>query len=302
MTKTWDVVVVGGTFSEFVFAGLSGWPNPGEEVFAPTMHREIGGAPITACGLARLGRKVALLTCIGSEDYDAFAKRLDSCGVDPSLVYRSTGTAVTVSLSTSQDRSFLTWPGANRDLPILLDREDVREKLMQSTHIHVAMMPDHLQAQSLFGQLREAGCSLSFDVGWDPAWLQDANTVQVLRQTDFFLPNEKEAETISGKSRPAGMLRWFAEAGLPCAVVKRGGCGSVMIHGGKFYEEPSIAVDVVDTTGAGDCFDAGFLHSMLAGDAPQDWLRLGNRCGALSTRALGGIDAFPTLQELEEIV
>jgi sugar/nucleoside kinase (ribokinase family) len=302
MTKTWDVIVVGSSFIDFVFTGLPEWPRIGEEVFAQIMHREIGGAAITACGLGRLGRKVALLTCLGNEDQEWFFRRLESCHVDASLVRRSPKpTAVTVSLSTSRDRSFLSYSGANAELPNLLDHEHVQRTLAQAAHIHFAMMPDHPQAQSLFRQLRGAGCSISLDVGWDEAWLRDQNTVETLRQTDFFLPNEKEAQIISGKRAPEEMLRWFTEARIGCVAVTLGNRGSVMVHGSNFYEEPSIPVDVVDTTGAGDCFNAGFLHSVLASEAPRDWLRFGNLCGALSTRALGGIAGFPTLEELEEM-
>jgi sugar/nucleoside kinase (ribokinase family) len=303
MTKTWDVIVVGHSFVDLVFSGIQFWPKIGEEAFAQSMYREIGGAAITACGLGRLGRKTALFTCVGSEDREWYFRRLESCHVDTSLVHGSEEpTAVTVSLSTSQDRSFLSYWGANAGLAALLDSEEWREALTRAAHIHFAMMPQHAQAQSLFKQVRRAGSSISLDVGWNEAWLRHPDTVGILRQIDFFLPNEKEARTITGKSEPEEMLQWFKEAGIGCVAVTLGNRGSVIVHEGSFYEVPSIAVDVLDTTGAGDCFNAGFLHSMLGGDPPRDWLRLGNLCGALSTRAAGGIAGFPTPQELKETV
>jgi len=302
MTKTWDVTVVGHSFIDFVFSGIQSWPNIGEESFAQSVCREIGGVAITACGLGRLGRKTALLTCVGNEDQEWFFRRLEGCHVDTSLVDRSENpTAVTVSLSTSQDRSFLSSWGANAGLAGLLDREEWRETLTRAAHIHFAMMPQHAQAQSLFRQLRAVGCSISLDVGWNETWLRNPETLGILRQVDFFLPNEKEARTITGKSEPEEMLRWFKQAGVGCVAVTLGSRGSAMVHEGRFYLVPSVPVDVVDTTGAGDCFSAGFLHSMLDGDLPGDWLRLGNLCGALSTRAAGGIAGFPTPQELKEI-
>jgi sugar/nucleoside kinase (ribokinase family) len=301
MTSNWDAIVAGHSFIDFVFSGIQGWPKIGEEAFARSVYREIGGAAITACGLGRLGRKTGLFTCVGNDDQEWFCRRLEGCHVDTSLVHGSEKpTAVTVSLSTSQDRSFLSYWGANTGLPGLLDREEWREVLTRAAHVHFAMMPHHAQAQSLFKQLRGSGASISLDVGWNEAWLRNPETVTILRQIDFFLPNEKEARTITGKNEPEEMLRWFKQEGIGCVAITLGSRGSAMVHGGSFYEMPSIPVEVLDTTGAGDCFNAGFLHSMLDGDPPRDWLQLGNLCGALSTRAAGGIAGFPTLQELKE--
>ena len=301
MTKTWEVIVVGHSFIDFVFSGVQSWPKIGEETFARSMHREIGGAAITACGLGRLGRKTALFTCVGNEDREWYLGKLTSCGVDTSLVHESTKpTALTVTLSTPHDRSFLSYWGANAGLAPLLDSEGWRETLTRASHVHFAMMPEHNQARSLFEQVRRAGSSVSLDVGWNEGWLKHPDTVDLLRLIDFFLPNEKEARAITGKNAPEEMLRWFKEAGIGCAAVTLGNRGSVIVCDGTYLEASPIPVEVLDTTGAGDCFNAGFLHSMLAGDHPRDWLRLGNLCGALSTRAAGGIAGFPTPQELKE--
>lgn len=301
MKKKWDVIVVGNSFLDFIFTGLPGWPGPGEEVFAQAMRRDMGGATIIASGLGRLGRKVALLTCVGDVDHAWFNRNLEGSHVDTSLVHTSDKpTAVTFSVPTTEDRSLFSCSGADADLPILLERKDARDALFHASLVHFAMTP-HLQAPTLFAELRAARCLISLDAGGDKVWMQDRGICKLLQQTDFFLPNEKEAQLISGRQQPKEILQWFETFGSRCTVVKRGGHGSVMQMDGVSYEEPPVAVDLVDTTGAGDSFDAGFIHSMLSGDQPQEWLRLGNLCGALSTRAAGGIAAFPTLEEVGAI-
>jgi sugar/nucleoside kinase (ribokinase family) len=94
------------------------------------------------------------------------------------------------------------------------------------------------------------------------------------------------------------MLQAFANAGAQTVTLKLGANGSALWHEGKFYFAAPHNVTPLDTTGAGDCFDAGFLFAWLQGQAPAECLRVANLCGALSTRALGGIAAFPTKDEL----
>lgn len=94
------------------------------------------------------------------------------------------------------------------------------------------------------------------------------------------------------------MLQVFADAGLQTVALKLGANGSALLHEGKFYFSAPHNLTSLDTTGAGDCFDAGFLFAWLNGKAPTECLRIANVCGALSTRALGGIAAFPQFDEL----
>ncbi len=302
MTKEWDVIVVGHTFVDYVFTGLPEWPGPGEEVFARDLRKEIGGAAITACGLGRLGHKVALLTSVGAEDSEWLLQKLEHSRVDTSLVrFSQQPTALTVSLSTTADRALFSHWGAAAELPQLLQEQSVRGTLARSGVLHFGMTNDQEQHQALFQELRAAGCLISMDTGWNKPWLQDRRTLALLQQTDFFLPNQKEAQLITGVSAPQEMLHWFAQAGLRGVALKLGPSGSVLLHAGNIYEQPSIRVDAVDTTGAGDCFNAGFIHSLLAGAPPQEWLRVGNLCGAFSTRAVGGVAGFPTLDEVRNI-
>ena len=144
--------------------------------------------------------------------------------------------------------------------------------------------------------LRQRGTTVSIDVGWQVEWLDDPRVLDALRSVDWFLPNEHEAEHMTGESESRRMLEWFAMRGIQ-AVVKLGPRGSAVLDDGGYLEVPAIAVDPVDTTGAGDCFNAGFLYGLLNGLPRAEVLRWANVCGGLSTRAAGGLAGFPVLEE-----
>jgi sugar/nucleoside kinase (ribokinase family) len=115
--------------------------------------------------------------------------------------------------------------------------------------------------------------------------------------TDVFLPNAEEAARIAGAEDSEAAARALASrAGV--VVVKAGVDGAIAIEGDLLARAPAVAIDGVDATGAGDAFDAGFLASRLAGDPLERSLAIANACGALSTRALGGVDAQPTMDEV----
>ncbi|MFN7945522.1 MAG: carbohydrate kinase family protein [Blastocatellia bacterium] len=299
----WDVITVGDVFTDLVMSGFPRWPQPGEESFAAALHREAGGgAAITACGLARLGVRVALLAVIG-RDGDWLIERLKSCGVDDELIHRPGGdyAGLTVSVSTAEDRAFFTYAGSNLVLPELLAADAAaRSELSRARHIHLAfpVMPELLT--EIATTLHDAGCTVSLDVGWHPDWLSSARTLPALREVDLFLPNEREAELMTGHSEPEKMLRAFADAGLRTVALKLGTSGSALLTNGEIIFCPPVSVDPVDTTGAGDCFDAGFIYGWLNDRTPDECLRTGNICGALSTRGFGGIEPFPAREELNK--
>ena len=301
MTKEFDVMAVGDVFTDLVMTGFAAWPQPGEEALAKHLHRDIGGgAAITACGTARLGLRTALCAAVGADADGWWLARLRGCGVDERLMRRHEHetTALTVSVSTAQERAFFTYPGANRALPDLLREPSIQAALTAARHVHIASALDHELLLALTNLLHDAQCTVSLDVGWMPEWLTQQRSLAALRAIDFFLPNEREAALLTGAADYAKMLRAFADAGLRCVVLKLGAAGAALLSDGAIHFAPSLEVAAVDTTGAGDCFDAGFIAARLNDKSPTECLRLGNLCGALSTRAPGGIAAFPTADEL----
>jgi sugar/nucleoside kinase (ribokinase family) len=295
--KAVDVVVAGELFTDLLMTGFDFWPEPGREAFAKGFHREIGGgAAITACGLARLGVRTRVLGVVGT-DGDWLTNRLALRGVDTSAIRIDPleATAFTVVATSPADRAFLTYPGANRGLPATL-----REGFGEARHVHLACAPTLDTASELFTTIHENGCTISLDAGWHEQWLADPRLLTTLPLVDIYFPNETEAQRITGESAPVEMLRRFSEHGVRRVALKLGANGAGLLWDGEILWSGPRQVTAVDTTGAGDCFDAGFLYAWLKGDSPEMCLRTANVCGGLSTEAYGGIEGFPNPKRLAE--
>jgi len=302
-TSTWDVVVVGDFFMDIVMADFYRLPQLGEEAFARKLRHEIGGgAAITACGLARLGVNVAVLGVVGREDGMWIVKRLMAAGVNAMALehHPTEPSGITVSVSTPEDRAFFTYYGANERLPFLLREPEARALMSSARHVHFACGPDPELDGDLFEELHREHCRVSLDVGWHVPWLEDPANLALLRQCDMFFPNEREGERLTGETDPSLMLGTLAERGVPAVGLKLGARGAKLLWKQRIYAVPPWPVAPIDTTGAGDSFDAGFIYEWLRGGSPEECLQTAAICGALSTRALGGIDGFPTAGELRE--
>ena len=301
MNRRWNVALFGDSFVDHVLSGFRRWPQPGEEAFAQNYRREGGGGAVnTACGLARLGRKSALFSIAGQDDGDWLIQRIQEFGVDTSQMLRGDlPTGLTVSVSAPEERAFFTYRGVNAALDTLLTDPSLPERLAESQHVHFAFAPQREAGIALFEKLRSAGCAVSLDTGWHEDWLRDPSSIEVIRRTSVFFPNEREAQAITGRKDPGQMLDFFALHGAGCVVIKLGRMGAVMVQAGVRYECSGFDVEAVDTTGAGDAFNSGFIHALLDQQPPQRCLEIACLAGALSTRAAGALHALPTREELE---
>jgi sugar/nucleoside kinase (ribokinase family) len=297
------VIVVGEFFIDEILSGLYALPKLGEESFARKFNREVGGgAAITACGLAKLGVSVKVLGAVGKEDGDWVIERLTRSGVDCSGLefHQQEPTGLTVSVSTREDRAFFSYYGANQRLPLILRRPSTLQVMKAARHIHFACAPDSELDAPLLVALRRRRCRISIDVQSHTSWLTKPESLNILRHCDLFFPNEREGEWISGEAGAHRILRALRDKGLRGVALKLGGKGAALLWKKREFLSDPFPTETVDTTGAGDCFDAGFIYAWLQGDPPQRCLEIANICGALSTRALGGVAAFPSVQELEE--
>jgi len=216
--------------------------------------------------------------------------------ISPILIDPSRQTGLSLILSRGSDRAILTHPGCIGDLRA----EQVTDELLRKArHLHVAsyFLQIGLQAglPGLFRRAHDLERTISLDPNWDPSgkWRGfDA----LLPQVDVFLPNEKEAIALSGAATVEAAL---ARLGQSCqtVAVKLGKDGAIALRGREHVSAPAIQADMVDTVGAGDLFDAGFLYGWLNGWDLETALRLGSACGSLSTRKAGGTAAQPTLEE-----
>jgi sugar/nucleoside kinase (ribokinase family) len=284
------IVVAGEIYLDQVLAGFAAWPQPGEEAFAASLTREAGGgAPHAAAGLARLGWDVTLVGPVGNDPW--LRARLEQLGLRTQALheYASEPTGTTVAVSMPGERTFFTYRGANADVEAAL------RSVPEADHLHIAAACD----SELLGWLCTRTKTVSVDAGWHPEWLRDESVHHALRAVSWFFPNEIEAAALTGESAPPVMLKRFDELGIRAAV-KLGASGSAAFAGGRYLQVPSIDVETMDTTGAGDCFNAGFLDAWLGGESLDACLRAGNICGALSTRKMGGMDGFPTREEVNE--
>lgn len=301
LMKTYDVAVVGEIYIDHVLTGFVKWPQPGEEVFTNEYVQEVGGgAAITACALARLGRSVSLIGVIGKNEMQWFAQRLSSFGVSCSELRSRDGcTGVTVSVSSNVDRAFFTYIGENAHLEEQLSGDSVLEHMSQARHVHFAMPIAASQARRLLSKLTAAECTTSLDVGHQESWLLDPANNITCKTVDYLLPNEREAKMISNADA-AAYLDFTRANKWPSGVVKMGAQGAIMRGDRETLRVVSPQVRTVDTTGAGDAFNAGFIDGLLEGETGEVCLRRGCVCGGLSTRARGALRGLPTRNEMME--
>ena len=304
-----DVVVLGDVNPDLVLSGAAAGAATGQrEVPVEEATLTVGGSgAIFACGAARLGLGATLIGAIAPDPFGRFMEaELVARGVDTSgLVWRDgSSTGISVIVSSSTDRGIYTAPGAIAFLGI----DDVdTARLTAARHVHVAayFLQRGLQPglPSLLATARRQGAVTSLDPNWDPAERWDGGLSGLLGQVDVFLPNEAEATRIAGVDDVEVAARRLADrAGL--VVVKLGGRGAFAVRRDTpaVRVGPVAGINIVDTTGAGDAFDAGFVHATLRGWELERALAFANACGALSCRAAGGVDAQPTLDEALALV
>lgn len=286
-----------------ILHGCGALPTPGKEVLAGDFAMVLGSASaICAMGLARLGNTVSFLSRIGTDLWGSFCLEiLEKGGVDVSKVIRDPAlkTGITVSLSSSKDRALVTFLGAIAELS---EQDILDETLKEFDHVHVSSyyLQERLRpgCRQLFARAGRLGLTTSLDPGYDPSEIWEQDLVQTLEETDLFFPNDVEALAITRSQSPEQSLQVLAN-GRTLTVVKRGAQGCLTMHDGQLLRQLAFSVKPVDTTGAGDSFNAGFLHGWLRGLSLSDSLRMGAACGALSTLKAGGTGGQPDQQELE---
>lgn len=300
-----QVLVVGNLYCDMVFYGLEATPVLGEEIRTERFAITPGGAAfITAAGLARLGVRTAVRAYVGRDLLGRFQlDALRRAGLDVAQVARHPrlGAAVTVVFSTRSDRGFITYTGCAADTRNLVRVRHVTA-MRGARHVHFAGVPRPFgERLRVFDRLRGAGVSISVDIGWNPAAYGEPGFREVLRRATVFLPSWKDARWLTGRRTPEDAVRALGEF-VPVPVIKLGARGAVGLEHGRPVRVRAPRVAAVDTTGAGDAFNAGFLWSYLRDDPLRRCLLAGNICGALSTRAPGGTAAFPRRREVAALL
>jgi sugar/nucleoside kinase (ribokinase family) len=293
------ILVAGEIYIDLLMTGIDAWPQPGKEIFATAFRREIGGgAAITASALARLGCPCGVLAAVGNDYGTWVCERLNACGVATDNIHQDgDATGFTVIASRPEDRAFITYVGANRSFTNIL-QSWIDNNVNFPKHVHFSVPLSLGDAPDFISALQQRGVSVSVDVGWNQNWLSDERAWDVATRADIFFPNAVEAMHITGEEQASKMLEKFASRGAQHVALKLGSQGAAMLWDDQIQFVDPIPVGCVDTTGAGDCFNAGFLQPWLSGASPLECLRAANVCGALSTEGHGGIEGAPSLERL----
>lgn len=300
------ILVAGELNADLILSGLTSLPELGRELLGTGFAMVLGSSSaITAARLAALGADdssygVDFIGLMGDDDIGQFVLRqLELFGVHHANVSTvDTPTGVTISLPYARDRALLTYPGAMT----AFDGTAITAELLSGyTHLHVGsfFLQTGLQPQlaAIFARARSVGVTTSLDVGWDPSenWMRNPFFAPALAEVDDFLPNEDECAALA--KHPEAL-----QAAMRGTLwVKRGGRGASVYDAANVIHAPAFAVDPVDTTGAGDAFNAGMIYAWrIRGETLESSLKFATACGAQATLHVGGATAAPTEQFIHQ--
>lgn len=303
--KAFDVLVVGELNIDIILNKINKMPKLGQEQRAEEMTLTMGSSTaIFSANISKLGSSVSFLGKIGDDSFGKFIidalksynVKTDSVIVDPGLK-----TGATFIYILEKDRMNVTFPGAMEHLT----QTDVSDELLQSArHLHTSTIffqPGLKKGVSkLFERAKNFGLTTSMDTQWDPEENWELNLEKLLPHLDFFLPNEAELINLTSAENVNEALDKLSHH-KTCIVVKRGAKGAIMQFRNKKYSVEALHVpDLVDTVGAGDSFNAGFIHAYLQGKNFETCLDEGVQTASVSTTAAGGVNAITSYQQVLE--
>ena len=267
MQKKWDVYVYGDVNIDLVVPGVESLPPFGSEVDVPVMETFVGGgAALFTLGLAKLGMTPVFQGSIGKDMYGAYIRGLfRELGVDDSLLLDSDTQKTGISISCTNEGLSLKY----MDL----------SKVPYAKHVHVtgyAGRSNHEEYLDVLKRIRAMGdVTVSFDVGWDTTEEWYEGIFDLLPMIDVLFMNETECQHYTRcEDIEAGARRLAEKAGM--AVIKLGKRGALAVKDGEVFAAPTYKVNVVDTTGAGDSFNAGFVYGFVSGLPVGECLKRGN--------------------------
>ncbi|MCF6297646.1 MAG: carbohydrate kinase family protein [Flavobacteriaceae bacterium] len=304
MERKFDVIVVGELNIDLILNKIEGFPEVGKEILADEMTLTLGSSSaICASNLSSLGLKVAFIGKLGNDIFGEFIiKSLEEKGVDTSLIIidNKLKTGATVALSYDEDRAMVTHQGAMSHLGI----HNIDEaQLKQAKHLHFSsyfFQPGFKNSLDLlFKKAKNTGMTTSLDVQWDPSEKWDLDLKKVLPLVDVFIPNEIELQKLT---RQANLDLAINSVQNKYTIVKCGNKGSILSYNNKkIKKEAFLNENVVDTIGAGDSFNAGYISKFVKGKSPEECQMFGNLIGAISTTKAGGTGAFKDIKNTMKI-
>ena len=298
-----DVLVVGELNVDLILNRIEGFPVMSKEIIAEDMTVTLGSSSaIFANNLSILGTRVTYLGKVGTDHFaDLVCKSLSGSGVDISNIINTKQfqTGLTVAMNYDNDRAMVTYPGAMSDLSI----NDVTEEVLESaSHMHLSSVflqdgigPDIVK---VFRMARGKGLTTSLDPQWDPKERWSLDLPALLPLVDVFLPNEEELKHLTGIKDTETALKKI-QPYSNTVVVKMGVNGALMLKEGQItHRRALLNNDVVDAIGAGDSFNAGFIHKFTSGASLETCLKFAILTGAINTTAAGGTAAFTSRENI----
>jgi sugar/nucleoside kinase (ribokinase family) len=298
-----DVCVVGEINPDLILYGVPKDLQPERESLVQGFRLTLGSSSaIFAHNLSVLGTRVGIVSKIGRDALGKLAVDwLSRGGVDITGVQRAgarSATGLTVILTHPGERFILTYPGTIFELAY----EDLDlGYVFSARHLHIssyflqkALRP---RIADLFCQARRKGLSTSLDTNDDPEDLWADDVRETLRQVDIFFPNEREAKRIARTDDLTRAIAALSEC-VGIVAVKLGSEGAIARQGTAEWRSSPLRVVVADAVGAGDSFDAGFIHRFLQGASVEECLAYANVAGAYSTTRDGGTEAYRDRDEL----
>jgi sugar/nucleoside kinase (ribokinase family) len=297
MAELLDVLIVGDYCLDLVFTGMKSEPILGKEIVASGFKMTLGGTCNSALAMHRLGLKVAWAADFGNDQFSQFVlDKLNLEKFDPRYFvhHKKELKLLTVSLSYPHERAFVAYYDKG---PLLPAAFSVINKV-HAKWIYIPGLVHGPQLEAGMVLIKSRKMKIAMDGNyWDRLSLKDKSVHRAIEVCDLFFANADEAKSLTGEN---DLEKATIHLGRICPVVavKAGSLGAYASVGQRLEHIPSIKIKAIDTTGAGDCFNAGFIKAYLDGKTLRDCLKWGNIVGGLSTLGLGGVDKVTTSSDV----
>ena len=295
-------LAIGDLNVDVIVTGAAQLPILGHEIPCGDIRTVMGGAAsIFACRLAQLGGKVDIFGKVGNDENGRIVLETftsSGVGTDKVRVLDGMKTGITISLTYPENKALITYI-AGIDT---LTASDVKPELFNGyDHLHISSIYIIRRLLSslpkIFAEAKRQGLITSLDTNADPSNKYEYID-EILDYIDIFLPNDKEAKDITGSKNIRSALQSLSTK-VPVVLIKCGEHGAIGKHNGGMIQVESISIKPVDTTGAGDSFNAGFIHHFI--HKKKDFeasMQFANALGALSCLYIGGADRKITEAEV----
>lgn len=285
MAQQYDVLLTGAYFCDMVFNGLPEMPQLGRDVFSSSFDMVAGGVFYTAQALHRLGVRAGWPCDVGTDLFSRFIiESAEAEGMDVSLFryHERPLRRIAAAFSFAHDRGFVSYVDELPDTLPLAEIEQYQPRCLFLSYLGywqtVSALADLPYRQDMLVYMDCQDTTLT---------LETPGLIEALGDIDVFAPNETEALHLTGETAVSAALTKLAKI-VPTVVIKLGAKGAIAQRGNEVISIPPIAVIPLDTTGAGDCFNAGFIYGLLQNASLADCLRYGNIVGGLATTNVGG--------------